>query len=183
VNNETHLGQRRTLPLLFVVGKEHRDSIPKTLMSMDLPPEQRIQVEELVVYETGVMGSFKMAFKNSLGQVLDTGRPEEAGHDEEDCHAIGKSSTPTVWIVVFSPTGCDIMLRTLGLTASSSSSPSKARLRRSCYIATIGPTTRDHLRSNFGIEPDVCAQRPSPEGLGAGIEEFMARRREEESVP
>jgi hypothetical protein len=179
------------------VGKEHRDSIPKTLMSTDLPPEQRIQVEELIVYETGVMGSFETAFKNSLAEVRlvddgsgnqdnNTGSQEIQGEEEEeDCHGVVvKSPTPTVWIVVFSPTGCDIMLQTLGLAASSTSGPSQVNLRRNCYIATIGPTTRDHLRSEFGIEPDVCAQRPSSEGLGAGIEEFMARRRrEEENVP
>jgi len=45
-------------PLLFLVGEQRRDIIPKTLTSPSLPPDRLIQVDELVVYETGVMESF-----------------------------------------------------------------------------------------------------------------------------
>ena len=41
------------------------------------------------------------------------------------------------------------------------------------YIACIGPTTRDYLASEFGFEADVCAERPSAEGVKEGIEKFM----------
>jgi uroporphyrinogen-III synthase len=44
--------------LLFLVGEQRRDIIPKTLTSPSLPPDRLIQVDELVVYETGVMESF-----------------------------------------------------------------------------------------------------------------------------
>jgi len=50
------------------------------------------------------------------------------------------------------------------------------RTRCRTYIATIGPTTRDFLREKFGFEPDVCAAKPSPEGVEEGIREFMREK-------
>ena len=41
------------------------------------------------------------------------------------------------------------------------------------HIATIGPTTRDFLISEFGFTPDVCAEKPSPEGIAAGLQGFL----------
>ncbi len=46
--------------------------------------------------------------------------------------------------------------------------------QRKTFIATIGPTTRDYLINGFGYTPDVCAKKPSPEGVGEAITEFMA---------
>jgi uroporphyrinogen-III synthase len=45
-------------PLLFLVGEQRRDIIPNTLTAPSLPPDRIIQVDEVVVYETGVMKSF-----------------------------------------------------------------------------------------------------------------------------
>ncbi len=36
------------------------------------------------------------------------------------------------------------------------------------YLATIGPTTRDHMIDTHGVHPHVVAPRPSPEGV-AGV--------------
>jgi len=146
--------------LLFLVGEQRRDIIPKTLMSADLSAERRIYVEETVVYETGVMASFESQFRQEL----------ESNHSKE-----------VVWIVVFSPTGCEVMLRNLDLLDEKT-----GRAKRRCqtsggrryYVATIGPTTRDYLRKTFGFEPDVCAEKPSPEGVGEGIEKFMSRKQD-----
>ncbi len=44
-------------PLLFIVGEQRRDIILNTLMDANLPTESRIQVDEVVVYGTGVMES------------------------------------------------------------------------------------------------------------------------------
>ena len=50
-------------PLLFLVGEQRRDIIPKTLMEPHpWPDELRVEVKELVVYETGVMSSFATDF-------------------------------------------------------------------------------------------------------------------------
>lgn len=40
-------------------------------------------------------------------------------------------------------------------------------------MACIGPTTREYLATEFRFEVDVCAEVPSPEGVGRGIERFM----------
>lgn len=167
------------LPLLFLVGETHRDVIPKTLMDPALPVDEQIQVEELIVYETGVMGSFAVEFERALEGVGAWGRVEHGEKGE------GEGEEDAIWIVVFSPTGCDTMLRTLNLLppelgseaeSDAGNNAAKLKLRRNCYIATIGPTTRDHLLK-FGIRPDVCAERPSPEGVGVGIERFMEEER------
>ncbi|EEH22278.2 hypothetical protein PABG_04489 [Paracoccidioides brasiliensis Pb03] len=171
------------LPLLFLIGEQHRDVIPKTLMAETLPPERRIEVEELIVYETGVMESFKDMFAAALRDAREKRMRERDGRARND-----DSDERAMWVVVFSPTGCEVMLQTLGLTAddggegiSTSTYRDGGKRRaaealRDCYIATIGPTTRDHLREKYGVEPDVCAEIPSPEGLGTGIEKFLAER-------
>ena len=128
-----------------------RDIIPKTLMDEALPVQKRVGVEEIVVYETGVMESFEGDFAD----------------------VVGRSEGP-VWVVVFSPTGCEAMLRVLGLGPFAGDGTGKGKGNGRVFVATIGPTTRDHLREKFGFEAHVCAPRPSPEGVLEGIEEFMS---------
>ncbi|PYH84212.1 putative uroporphyrinogen-III synthase [Aspergillus uvarum CBS 121591] len=144
-------------PLLFLVGETRRDIIPKTLMDAALRPEARIPVHELVVYETGVMAGFEEAFG-------------------ERVRALQKKHDP-VWTVVFSPTGCEAMVRVLENVDAASSSSSPDTSNRKFFVATIGPTTRDYLRNRVGFEPDVCAEKPSPEGVGRGIQRFMEEYR------
>jgi uroporphyrinogen-III synthase len=101
--------------------------------------------------------------------------------------ADGIGEERVIWVVVFSPTGCDAMLQVLGLLSTSTEfsaggaralvDGSASGTERRVFIATIGPTTRDHLVKNYGFQPDVCAEKPSPEGVGAGIEAFMRRRK------
>lgn len=160
------------------MGDVHRDIIPKTLMSPELPVHERIQIDELVVYETTVMESFRQDFS----AVLERLNRDTTGDEEKECQA-------PIWVVVFSPTGCDAMVDILGVRARNNLEQSEGQQirelmnrRRKCYIATIGPTTRDHLRSNFGVEPDVCAEQPSPEGVGKGIEMVMNKRAHEDCV-
>jgi uroporphyrinogen-III synthase len=152
-------------PLLFLVGEQRRDIIPKTLMDPSLPENKKIPVDELVVYETGVMETFEHDF----GKLL---------QDTEDMEVR--------WIVVFSPTGCEAMLRALNMLDPETGRVKtrergggcgnrKGKGQRTTYIATIGPTTRDYLRKTFGFEPDVCAGKPSPEGIGEAIDVFMEK--------
>lgn len=141
-------------PLLFLVGEQRRDIIPKTLMNESLLSHERIPVDELVMYGTGVKESFKDHFAETL----------ESTTDKE-----------MRWVVVFSPTGCDVMLRGLGLldeTTGKAKQPAQDEKSRT-WVATIGPTTRDYLKTTFGFEPDVCAEAPSPEGIRSGIVEFL----------
>ena len=138
-------------PLLFLVGEQRRDIIPKSLMDESLASDRRIQVDEIVVYETGVMQSFFYDFQ----RVLETTK-------------ISKMR----WVVVFSPTGCEGMLRALDALDSNGKAKSKEP-ERTTFIATIGPTTRTHLTKVYGFEPDVCAEKPSPEGVRNGILQFV----------
>lgn len=163
-------------PLLFLVGEVRRDIIPRTLMG-ETDPNRRIAVEEMEVYSTQVMGGFKGEFLRFC-----------EGLDREDggSHRIGCRV-----VVVFSPQGSDVMLRGIGYLDENGQVTERARRRwweggdrgggstedeqPRWIITTIGPTTRDYLRDTFGVEPDVCAAKPSPQGLKDGIEEFLRR--------
>lgn len=153
----THLDGRK-LPLLFLVGEQRRDIIPKSLQSEDLPASDRIPVTEVVVYETGEMTTFEEEFTNLLKQAK-------------------TAKVKQQWVVVFSPQGCEAMLSALGWLDEKTGKYSSARRDAvpgptATKIATIGPTTRDYLVEQFNFEPDVCAEKPSPEGVGEGIAKF-----------
>lgn len=120
-------------------------------------PKRAIDVQELVVYETRVMDTFSADFQTELGAA---------------------SATAMTWVVVFSPTGCEAMLRCLGCLDEYGRHKPETGKRR-IFIATIGPTTRDFLRRTFGCEPDVCAEKPSAEGVSEGIRQFMESRQPE----
>jgi uroporphyrinogen-III synthase len=150
----THLDGRK-LPLLFLVGEQRRDIIPKSLQSEDLPPSEQIPVLEVIVYETGEMSSFEEDFTELLRQAKSAQVKEQ-------------------WLVVFSPQGCEAMLSALGWLDEKTGRYSAERREivsgpMITKIATIGPTTRDYLMEQFGFEPDVCAEKPSPEGVAEGI--------------
>lgn len=127
-------------------------------MDDKLPVNTRIEVTETVVYGTGVMESFSRDFADILSSTKDR---------------------PIRWVVVFSPTGCDSMLKGLGIIPNEEDTgdnqATKGTQQRTTYIATIGPTTRDHLVKTFGFEPDVCAAKPSPEGVREAIVHFQDR--------
>lgn len=146
---------RETLPpLLFLVGEQRRDIIPRMLMDLDLAIDKRIQVDEVVVYGTGVMESFPADF----GAML-----------KETSRALER------WVVVFSPTGCDAMLQGLGILDPNSGIIKKNGRDGKTFVATIGPTTKAHLVNMFAFEPDVCAETPSPDGILRGIINFSSR--------
>ncbi|MCJ1239741.1 hypothetical protein MMC14_007739 [Varicellaria rhodocarpa] len=144
------------LPLLFLVGEQRRDIIPKTLTSPTLPSTSRIPVSELVVYETQVMASFAEEFVTTLRAT---------------------SSAATRWVVVFSPAGCESMLRVLGWL-DEGTGKTNLETGKNVFVASIGPTTREYLEREFGFRVDVCAETPSPEGVGEGIRRFMMEKKE-----
>ena len=122
-------------------------------------------MDEVVVYGTCVKESFEGDFAAAVSTLSQGG--DGGGRDEER----------VVWVVVFSPTGCDAMLRVLRLGNQSGHNNGTGETpgndKRRVFVATIGPTTRDHLRLKYGFEPDVCAEKPSQDGVGDGIERFM----------
>ncbi|RDA82352.1 hypothetical protein CP532_5009 [Ophiocordyceps camponoti-leonardi (nom. inval.)] len=145
-------------PLLFLVGEQRRDVIPRTLMDDSLPPSQRVQVMEEIVYTTTVVPDLDRDLDLALRRSADS---------------------PVRWIVVFSPSGCDSLLRCLGWLDDATgkvSSPASMTTNGGTFIATIGPTTRAHLMDTFDFEPHACAATPSPEGVLKAIERYMRHK-------
>lgn len=138
--------------LLFLVGEQRRDVIPNTLQNGSLAESNQIKVEELAVYDTGVMESFPQDFQVAVKPALLQQSPQ--------------------WIIIFSPTGCKVMLECLGLLDQASGKVKDEVSRGMTRVGTIGPTTRNYLRREFDLEPDVCASKPSPEGIGIAIAEW-----------
>ncbi len=139
------------LPLLFLVGEQRRDVIPRTLASAGMA------VHEMVVYETGEMLEFRDNF-----------RAVWSGNLERGCRV--------QWIVVFSPTGSKALLETLGILdpgADNAEQGASVVEDRSTFVVTIGPTTRDYMKREFGFAADACAAVPSPEGVASAIKSFM----------
>ncbi len=195
-------------PLLFLVGEQRRDIIPKTLESPSLSPNQRIQVEELVVYGTRVMESFPTDLDKALRTSQDHASIETG---IENTRSPDPSQSSIVVITVFSPTGCRELLQRLGLldqngrarpSAPSPPEPEPSSLSRpqpvpksiqACsdetgpecltekdtrakkkyIITTIGPTTYNYLQTTFGYQADICAETPSPDGVGKAVETFL----------
>ncbi|KAI5306427.1 hypothetical protein KEM56_000953 [Ascosphaera pollenicola] len=145
-------GTTKKRGLLFLVGEKHRDDIPRILMNPDLPPEERVNVEELVVYETGVMNLFPDDFAEVIRRA--------------------KKKSKVIWVVVFSPARCEAMLKVLRKGPYQQEGNTEKDDTQT-FIATIGPTTRDFLKTNYGVDVEVCAETPTPEGVKNGIEAYM----------
>lgn len=166
----------RKRPLLFLVGETRRDIIPRTLQNQT--DAKRIEVEEVEVYRTEVINDFNQSFKDVMVKVTEEGRPGGG----------------LAIVVVFSPQGSEIMLKNIGYLDSEGRPTSEAQNgswsdrntsalidgneshnKFQWIVVSIGPTTRDYLRDSFGIEPDVCAEKPNSESLRRGIEDFLQR--------
>ncbi|KKA26482.1 hypothetical protein TD95_005424 [Thielaviopsis punctulata] len=145
-------------PMLFCVGEQRRDIIPKTLMDHALATDQAIGVDELVVYGTGEMASFEEDLRVILAE-----------------YAQRAQAPRLIWVVVFSPTGCDALLRNMGALGPDGLAVAGAGDER-VRVATIGPTTRAHLLDKFGYEPHVSAAKPSPAGIWKAIMDYMAEQ-------
>ena len=142
--------------LLFLVGEKRRDIIPRVLSSEIVPSAERIDVDELILYESIELPNLTIELQKAL--------------DSEDYR-----SAPESWFVIFSPTGCKTVIDTLKvIDLNKSTKPTKLSIENPYlnFVATIGPTTRDYLIAEFGFEPHVCAAKPTPLEVGAGIKTF-----------
>lgn len=125
-------------------------------MDPALEDKRQIPVVETVVYETTEMPSFANDLHKSLTSEL-------------------SQCARSRWIIIFSPTGCDTVLRELGLLDESTDGAAHGERDGKTFIATIGPTTRQHLVDAFRFEPDFWSRTPSPEGIIQGIINFEIR--------
>lgn len=166
---------RRHLPLLFLTGKKHRDSIPKILQSKDLPVNERVPVEEVIVYETQVRGCFDEDFEMAVREAMHLSRQAETAKLNEGSSHLGPTP-PTVWIVAFSPSGCQSMLRVVEKVQNEQNSGTSNGINSQLRIATIGPTTRNFLVEKHGVQTTVCAKSPTPEAVAEAIDMAMKER-------
>lgn len=150
--------QGRLKAVLFLTGERRRDVLPRMLMDPELPEEERVQVDEMVVYQTSELEEFEFSFARMLRQTEGEG---------------------VRWVVVFSPTAGRGMLRALGWLVGGEGRVDGRVVGdpgRKTFVAAIGPTTREYLEREFGFRADVVAEKPSPEGVRDGIERFMRER-------
>lgn len=135
--------------VLWLTGEKRREGLRTGLMA------KGIDVEICVVYGTTLSPQFSAHFRQAL---LET-EPE--------------SGKGVRWIVIFSAQGGREMLEGLGWLKEESEKVLERQEGRTTYMASIGPTTREYLEGHFGLRVDVCADRPSPEGVREEIERFM----------
>ena len=171
--------QNRRRTLLFPTGDPHRDIIPKSLSSPDLPTERRLNVIEETVYRTVEDSTFAGRFARLID---DVSRSDQRADVSAPC-LDRYQPQPCLWVVVFSPQGCAAMIRHLRANALlPSASPTARRPDNETEseplvrirVATIGPTTAEYLRTECDFEPDVVADTPSPAGIRQGIEAWRA---------
>ena len=103
------------------------------------------------------------SFREDLARALKLG--EAGGRDSGE-------QAPR-WVVIFSPTGSGAAMEILGRKEPVPANLKVPHLERKTYVATIGPTTANHLRDTLGVEPDVVAGTPSPQGLWSVFEQFL----------
>jgi uroporphyrinogen-III synthase len=132
--------------LLFLVGEQRRDIIPRTLQADTLTAEQRISVNEIEVYKTAEHPDFEESFRQEWS----------------------KGEKGEQWVVVFSPSGCRTVLQVMQLIDENTGKYNPAS-QTPTKIATIGPTTKSFLRQEFDFDPHSCAPNPTPEGLADAI--------------
>jgi len=144
--------ETRRKPLLFLAGEKHRDIIPRMLLA------EGLQVDEMVVYSTVERTGFRSELEQRLKET--EGMTQTSG---------------TRWIVIFSPAAGEAILRALRWLDERTVKVKEiwAGEERKTFVASIGPTTKEYMRKEFEFDVDVCAERPSAEGVREGIERFM----------
>lgn len=120
-------------PLLFLVGEQRRDIISRTLRSDDRLPHEKIVVDELVMYEARLSPTFvddltraiDDAFCDTTIQIDSEPRTRESetkmGTMNTRVSEERNEMTKTLWIVIFSPTGCRELLGFFGLLGNETS--------------------------------------------------------------
>lgn len=142
----------RTKPLLFLAGEKHRDIIPRMLFA------EGLQIDEMVVYSTVERAGFRSELEQRLKET--EGMTQASG---------------TRWIVIFSPAAGEAILQALRWLDERTGRVKEAWAGEEgkTFVASIGPTTKEYMRKEFDFKVDVCAERPSAEGVREGIERFM----------
>ncbi|GAA5918351.1 hypothetical protein JCM6882_007295 [Rhodosporidiobolus microsporus] len=161
---------RRRRKLLYLTGDKNRDTLPAILGASSSPS---VDLDPLQVYATSTCPSFSSALPALLDELSSVASSSFA-----------PSSPPpqTVWFALFSPSSALPLinhLRALSLlpyapsssaqTSSASSSSPSLHLR---FVA-IGPTTRDYLEQELGVEVHATATKPEATALVEAVVEAV----------
>lgn len=133
--------------IVFFTGKTRRDIIPKRLT------EAGVNLHERIVYQTSALADIDIRVKQHLVKSLSS---ENLATESEL-----SQQTPHYkhYLVFFSPAEADSIVETL-LSMNDIN----------CYLAAIGPTTKEYLESK-GLPPNVVAEKPDATHLLRGIKE------------
>ena len=189
---ETVRNGKRTRKLLFLVGEKRRDVIPRMLQDPELKEEERVEVEEKVVYETQereeLADELAVLLVETAQRMTREAKPEGQVDAQSQAQVVqAKDKLNERWIVIFSPQGCAVLLKCLGWLdeeterAKNGWKTGEEREKRSRELSgdrvfdrvmAIGPTTKIFLREEFGVEVDAVAEEPSAKGVRGALLEF-----------
>ena len=144
------LGDNRGRSVLWVAGETRRDGVAQGLRAAG------VALEVCVAYGTAVDERFGSRFADALRET--------------------ESAAAARWVVLFSGQGAAEVFVALGWLDERSGKVRRENVGSRTYVACIGPTTREYLETEFGFRVDVCAERPSAEGVREGIEQFIKER-------
>ncbi len=173
--------------VLWFTGEKRRESLRTGLL------DAGVDVDLCIVYRTSLSDSFPVEFSRALATTMTTTEPAlpVRGPQKEEEEEEGSSGVR--WVVIFSTQGVREVLHALGwldendnddegsktaVKRGGADEEEEGRRRRSrrTFVASIGATTADYLEQEFGFRVDVCAEKPSPEGVRMGIERFIEER-------
>lgn len=136
--------------VLWVAGETRREMVGTGLRAAG------VELEVCVAYGTAVDEGFGARFADALRET--------------------ESVEGVRWVVLFSGQGAAEVLIGLGWLDERSRKVRREHVGRGTFVACIGPTTREYLETEFGLRVDVCAERPSAEGMKGAIERFMKEK-------
>ncbi|KAI9796123.1 MAG: hypothetical protein M1825_000872 [Sarcosagium campestre] len=156
-------------PLLFLAGETHRNTLSRILQDPSLPPQNRLPIQILPIYTTGITDGFE----EEVTRLVQNCVAEMEQHGDEGS-TVSIPKQPRLWVVIFSPQGAEETLRAIGYLREGDDGVDDGRRRqRGIGVATIGPTTRDFLLHSFNFTADVCAAKPTPAAVAEGIGDFQ----------
>ncbi|ORY72888.1 tetrapyrrole biosynthesis, uroporphyrinogen III synthase [Leucosporidium creatinivorum] len=190
--------KQKQKPLLYLVGDKNKETITEILLADEGGEkgegegegEGGIRTERVQVYETEVVDSFGEDLQRALQGIACTASASEPTATEPPT---------TVYLALFSPSGCLPLLthlRRLSLLPPSPSSlppappppslsspPPNLNLNLKSLnlkFLAIGPVTHGYLVNEQGIEEGrvVVADRPEAEGVGRALERELGLERE-----
>ncbi|GAA5827748.1 hypothetical protein JCM11251_007653 [Rhodosporidiobolus azoricus] len=174
--------------LLYLTGDKNRDTLPSILAASSSP---EIVLEPLQVYATSSDSSLSTALTTLLDSMDPSSTPITNDSSSSDILNEPPHPPKTVYFALFSPSSALPLithLRSLSLLPPYPSSlPSTAscpppRKGLDLRFAAIGPTTRDYLVHDLGVEVHAMAAKPDARSLTEALSEAVRKEMAEEGA-